>query len=52
MNLLFVGIAISGLSIALMRNENNIISMIGMLLLIIGLYAINKGRKQMGFKDK
>jgi len=52
MKLLIVGTATSIVSIGLMTNENRIISMIGMLFLIIGIYTINKGRKKLGTKDK
>lgn len=52
MNLLVVGAAISVISISLMRTEDRLLNMLGMLLLIIGLYIINKGRKQLEAKDK
>jgi len=52
MNLLIIGTIISILSVVLMRNGNEIISIIGMLILIIGIYAINKGRKRLGGKGK
>jgi len=52
MNLLLIGTALSLLGIAFMRSEESVIIMLGMLSLIIGVYLINKGRKQLGTKDK
>lgn len=52
MNLLIIGAIISLISVVLMRNENEILNTIGMLILIIGIYIINIGRKQLGGNGK
>jgi hypothetical protein len=52
MNLLVVGTVVAVVSIGLMSSNNKYISIVGMFLLIVAIYVINKGRNRLGSGNK